>query len=75
MIYTITLNPSLDYVMMVNELKNGETNRSQAEKIYPGGKGFNVSRILNQMFNDLQLIKVEGRPTLACLMKKGSIMN
>ena len=26
MIYTITLNPSLDYVMMVNELKNGETN-------------------------------------------------
>ena len=48
MIYTITLNPSLDYVMMVNELKNGETNRSQAEKIYPGGKGFNVSRILNE---------------------------
>lgn len=48
MIYTITLNPSLDYVMKLDEFINGATNRSDAEQIYPGGKGFNVSRILNE---------------------------
>lgn len=48
MIYTITLNPSLDYIMIVDDFRKGETNRSKAEQIYPGGKGFNVSRILNE---------------------------
>lgn len=48
MIYTITLNPSLDYIMKIDEFINGATNRSHAEQIYPGGKGFNVSRILNE---------------------------
>lgn len=46
MIYTITFNPSLDYLMYVDNFENGETNRSFKEKIYPGGKGFNVSTIL-----------------------------
>lgn len=48
MIYTITLNPSLDYIMNLDEFISGATNRSHAEQIYPGGKGFNVSRILNE---------------------------
>lgn len=48
MIYTLTLNPSIDYMMYVADLKLGETNRSQNEKMLPGGKGINVSRILNQ---------------------------
>lgn len=48
MIYTITLNPSLDYIMKIDEFVEGATNRSKAEQIYPGGKGFNVSRILNE---------------------------
>lgn len=49
MIYTITFNPSLDYVMQVADFKEGKTNRSVCEEIYPGGKGFNVSMVLNNL--------------------------
>ena len=49
MIYTITFNPSLDYVLKVPELSLGKINRSENEKIYIGGKGINVSRILNTL--------------------------
>lgn len=49
MIYTITFNPSLDYIMKVNKFEEGETNRSYQEDIYPGGKGFNVSTILQRL--------------------------
>ncbi|MEG2550272.1 MAG: 1-phosphofructokinase [Erysipelotrichaceae bacterium] len=49
MIYTITCNPSLDYVMKVDSFKLGETNRSYDEHLYPGGKGFNVSMILHSL--------------------------
>lgn len=49
MIYTITLNPSLDYIMHVEDFKEGETNRSYQEEIYLGGKGFNVSTILSRL--------------------------
>lgn len=49
MIYTITFNPSLDYIMKVKSFEEGETNRSYQEIIYPGGKGFNVSTILQRL--------------------------
>lgn len=49
MIYTITCNPSLDYIMHVKDFIDGETNRSYQEEIYPGGKGFNVSTILQRI--------------------------
>ena len=49
MIYTVTLNPSLDYIMHVDDFQYGETNRSKQEEIYPGGKGFNVSMILQRL--------------------------
>ena len=49
MIYTITFNPSLDYVIKVPELSLGKINRSENEKIYIGGKGINVSRVLNTL--------------------------
>ena len=49
MIYTITFNPSLDYIMHVDCFEEGETNRSKQEEIYPGGKGFNVSTILSRL--------------------------
>lgn len=49
MIYTITFNPSLDYVLKVPELSFGKINRSENEKIYIGGKGINVSRVLNTL--------------------------
>jgi 1-phosphofructokinase len=49
MIYTVTLNPSLDYVMHTPTLKTGLTNRSQGEEMYVGGKGINVSLVLKQL--------------------------
>lgn len=49
MIYTITLNPSIDYIMRVNNLTIGKTNRSIEEYKFPGGKGVNVSRILHRL--------------------------
>ncbi|AMB98541.1 hypothetical protein AWM75_00390 [Aerococcus urinaehominis] len=49
MIYTLTLNPAIDYIMYLNDLDLGETNRSKSERLLPGGKGINVSRVLNQL--------------------------
>ena len=49
MIYTVTLNPSLDYVMQLSQFKAGLTNRSQFEELYVGGKGINVSMVLKQL--------------------------
>ncbi|AQY51934.1 fructose-1-phosphate kinase [Listeria weihenstephanensis FSL R9-0317] len=49
MIYTVTLNPSIDYIVEVDDLKLGELNRMNAAVKLPGGKGVNVSRILNQL--------------------------
>ncbi len=48
MIYTLTLNPSIDYLMYIDEIHVGKTNRAKREQMLPGGKGINVSRILNQ---------------------------
>lgn len=50
MIYTVTLNPSIDYVVyMKDEVKPGGVNRIQKDRKFPGGKGINVSRILTQL--------------------------
>lgn len=49
MIYTVTFNPAVDYVMRLSELKTGLVNRSEREEIYFGGKGINVSIVLNQL--------------------------
>ncbi len=49
MIYTVTLNPALDYVIQVNHFKAGQINRNTSEHIYYGGKGINVSCILNEL--------------------------
>src|SRR5690625_2403574 len=48
MIYTITLNSSLDYNMELDELMVGEVNRTENESIFPGGKGINVSQVLKR---------------------------
>ena len=47
MIYTVTLNPSLDYMIAVNDFSLGKTNRNQQENIYVGGKGINVSQVVS----------------------------
>lgn len=50
MIYTVTLNPSIDYVVYMNgEVQPGAVNRIQKDRKFPGGKGINVSRILSQL--------------------------
>lgn len=47
MIYTLTANPSLDYMVEVRDFKEGETNRSKRADIVPGGKGLNVASVLH----------------------------
>ena len=49
MIYTVTFNPALDYVVFLDNLKLGDVNRSTRESIFYGGKGINVSTILNTL--------------------------
>lgn len=49
MIYTVTLNPSLDYIVEVENLTLGATNRTSYEQMLPGGKGLNVSFVLNNL--------------------------
>ncbi|MCQ2527975.1 MAG: 1-phosphofructokinase [Saccharofermentans sp.] len=49
MIYTVTFNPSLDYIVNVEHFKTGVVNRITKEIIYPGGKGINVSIVLQNM--------------------------
>ena len=46
MIYTLTFNPAIDYVMRLPVLREGETNRAVSAEIHFGGKGINVSRVL-----------------------------
>ncbi len=49
MIYTVTLNPSLDYIATCDTLNFGKTNRTKDEYIVPGGKGLNVSILLSRL--------------------------
>lgn len=49
MIYTVTFNPSLDYIVSVEDFKLGITNRTSSELMLPGGKGINVSTVLGNL--------------------------
>ena len=49
LIYTVTFNPAIDYVMHTSELRTGAVVRSELEEIYFGGKGINVSVVLNEL--------------------------
>lgn len=49
MIYTVTFNPSLDYIVNIDSITLGATNRSEGEQILPGGKGINVSIVLHNL--------------------------
>lgn len=56
MIYTITLNPSLDYIVGVEDFKLNMTNRTSSELILAGGKGINVSIVLNNLGVETQAL-------------------
>ena len=49
MIYTVTFNPSLDYIVSVDNFTCGIVNRTTDEIIFPGGKGINVSMVLKNL--------------------------
>ncbi len=49
MVYTVTFNPAIDYVVHTAEMRLGEVNRSSSEEMYFGGKGINVSIVLNEL--------------------------
>lgn len=52
MIYTLTLNPSIDYVIELDQVELGSLNRTVKETKFPGGKGINVSRVLKRLKTD-----------------------
>lgn len=52
MIYTVTFSPTLDYVVEIDEFQTGAINRTSSEKVYPGGKGVNVSIALKNFGYD-----------------------
>lgn len=60
MIYTVTMNPSLDYIVEVDDFKMGMTNRTVSEKVLPGGKGINVSIVLKNLLVDNVALGFEG---------------
>lgn len=49
MIYTVTFNPSLDYIITVEDFKLNKTNRTTSERMLAGGKGINVSTVLTNL--------------------------
>lgn len=49
MVYTVTFNPAIDYVIRTGEMRLGATNRSEGEEMYFGGKGINVSIVLREL--------------------------
>ncbi len=63
MIYTFTLNPSMDYIMDIENPKLGEINRSRSEVLKVGGKGINVSLVL----------KVLGCESVICTLTAGTV--
>lgn len=56
MIYTVTFNPSLDYIVTVNDFKLGRVNRTCEEIMFPGGKGINVSIVLKNLGMDSTIL-------------------
>jgi len=56
MIYTVTFNPSLDYIVTVDHFTLGQVNRTKHEIMFPGGKGINVSIVLKNLGMDSTIL-------------------
>ncbi|MGE7184242.1 1-phosphofructokinase [Peribacillus sp. NPDC006672] len=63
MIYTVTLNPSIDYLVEVDSFKMGKVNRTSYDAKFPGGKGINVSRVLKRLGNSTTALGFIGGQT------------
>ena len=70
MIYTLTFNPSLDYIVGLDSLKTGLVNRTGYEKILPGGKGINVSIVLKNLGTETTALGFTGGFTGAEIEKR-----
>lgn len=82
MIYTLTLNPSLDYVVCPDSFNIGKTNRTKNEYIVPGGKGLNVSVVLSRLgeettalgfaggFTGDELLRLLEKENINCFFRK-----
>ena len=75
MIYTVTLNPSLDYFVTVDDFTLGKTNRTKSEQMLPGGKGLNVSMVLKNLGVDSTALGFTagfvGREIVSCIEEMG----
>lgn len=75
MIYTVTFNPSIDYVVTVKDFVTGRVNRTKNERIFPGGKGINVSMVLKNLGYDNTALGFvagfTGEEIIRLLQKKG----
>lgn len=69
MIKTVTLNPSLDYIVDVKNFQASIINRSHGEKFLPGGKGINVSQVLSNLGMDNMALGIVGGFTGDYLVK------
>ncbi len=56
MVYTLTLNPAIDYIVNVDNYKQGEVHRTSGEKLLAGGKGINVSTVLKNLGSDTKAL-------------------
>ncbi|SIQ49323.1 fructose-1-phosphate kinase [Peribacillus simplex] len=63
MIYTVTLNPSIDYLVEVESFQLGKVNRTSYDAKFPGGKGINVSRVLKRLGNSTTALGFIGGQT------------
>lgn len=76
MIYTLTMNPSLDVDLVVDELVPDDSNRVREHRAYPGGKGLNVSRVVKEMGGATMALTFLGGhagDTIASLLRDGDI--
>lgn len=69
MIFTVTFNPSLDYIVRVDEMRLGTINRANYEQLLPGGKGINVSIVLGNLGHPSRALGFSAGVTGAALEK------
>ena len=69
MIYTLTVNPSLDYMIKLDALRIGEIQRTSEEEIIYGGKGINVSRMLQHLDCRRSLMALSEEKVRRCMYR------